>query len=153
MEKAAESKTYCDELKAKVASYGLEITELSTHLQGQLIAVNPTYNSMFDAFAPDEVKGNSKVRQILAVNQLMIAGKASEHLGLKAHATFSGALIWQTVYPWPQRPEGLVDMALTELGKRWTPILDHFDSCGVDICYELHPGEDLHDGVTYELFL
>jgi sugar phosphate isomerase/epimerase len=153
LEKAAESKTYCDELKGKVASYGLEITELSTHLQGQLIAVNPTYDSMFDAFAPDEVKGNPKVRQIWAVNQLMMAGKASEHLGLKAHATFSGALIWQTVYPWPQRPEGLVDMAFTELGKRWTPILDHFDSCGVDICYELHPGEDLHDGVTYELFL
>ena len=153
LEKAAESKTYCDELKGKVASYGLEITELSTHLQGQLAAVNPAYDSMFDAFAPDEVKGNPTARQIWAVNQLMMAGKASEHLGLKTHATFSGALIWQTVYPWPQRPEGLVDMAFTELGKRWTPILDHFDSCGVDLCYELHPGEDLHDGVTYEMFL
>ena len=151
--RASESKTYCEEIKGKVASYGLEITELSTHLQGQLVAVNPAYDSMFDAFAPEKLKGNPKARQTWAVNQLMMAGKASEYLGLQSHATFSGALIWQTVYPWPQRPEGLVDLAFTELGKRWTPILDHFDSCGVDVCYELHPGEDLHDGVTFERFL
>lgn len=153
LEKASTSKTYCDELKGKIASYGLEITELSTHLQGQLVAVNPAYDSMFDTFAPDEVKGNPTARQAWAVKQLMMAAKASEYLGLGAHGTFSGALIWQTMYPWPQRPDGLVDMAFTELAKRWSPILDHFDSCGVDVCYEIHPGEDLHDGVTYEMFL
>jgi sugar phosphate isomerase/epimerase len=41
LQKAAESKTYADDLKGEIKSYGLEITELSTHLQGQLVAVNP----------------------------------------------------------------------------------------------------------------
>jgi sugar phosphate isomerase/epimerase len=153
LELAAESKLYCDELKGKVLEYGLEISELSTHLQGQLVAVNPAYDTMFDVFAPENLHGLPKERQKWAVDQVKKAGKASKHLGLKAHATFSGALAWHTVYPWPQRPDGLIDMAFEELAKRWKPVLDHFEDCGVDLCYEIHAGEDLHDGITFERFL
>jgi sugar phosphate isomerase/epimerase len=153
LQKAAESKTYCDELKGKIAEYGLEITELSTHLQGQLVAVNPAYDAGFDAFAPDEVKGNPKARTEWARQQMIWAAQASKNLGLKVHATFSGALIWHTMYPWPQRPQGLVESAFKELAKRWTPLLNEFDKNDVDVCYEIHPGEDLHDGITFERFL
>ncbi|AAK89066.1 AP endonuclease [Agrobacterium tumefaciens] len=153
LEKAAASKTYCDDIKGRLAEIGVEITELSTHIQGQLVAVHPVYDEMFDGFAPAELRGKPQARQEWAVNQLKCAAKASQHLGLKSHATFSGALAWPFVYPWPQRPAGLVEMAFAELGKRWTPILDAFEENGVDLCYELHPGEDLHDGVTFERFL
>jgi sugar phosphate isomerase/epimerase len=150
---AAESKTYCDELKGKIAEHGLEITELSTHLQGQLVAVNPAYDLMFDAFAPEELRGKPKERTEWAKQQVKYAASASQHLGLKSHATFSGALLWHTMYPWPQRPNGLVERGFKELADRWLPILNHFDECGVDACYEVHPGEDLHDGISYEMFL
>jgi sugar phosphate isomerase/epimerase len=153
LDKAASSKDYCDELKAKVNSYGLEITELSTHLQGQLVAVHPAYDALFDGFAPAALHGKPAERTQWAVQQVKNAGTASQHLGLDVHATFSGALLWPTVYPWPQRPNGLVELGFKELADRWMPILNHFDSCGVDVCYEVHPGEDLHDGVSYEMFL
>jgi sugar phosphate isomerase/epimerase len=153
LQKAAESKTYADELKGVVNGCGLEITELSTHLQGQLIAVHPAYDSLFDGFAPEKVRGNSKARTEWALQQLRWAAKASQNLGLNAHATFSGALLWPTVYPWPQRPAGLVETAFKELANRWMPILNVFDENGVDVCYEIHPGEDLHDGISYEMFL
>lgn len=153
LKRAAESKDYCDELKGTVESHGLEITELSTHLQGQLVAVHPAYDAMFDAFAPAELHGKPKERTAWAVDQLMYAAKASQNLGLTAHVTFSGALLWHTMYPWPQRPAGLVEMGFKELGNRWMPILNAFDESGVDVCYEIHPGEDLHDGITYEMFL
>ncbi len=153
LEQAAESKTYCDELKGKFAERGMEITELSTHLQGQLVAVHPAYDLMFDGFAPESKRNNPAARTEWAVNQLKCAAKASANLGLTSHATFSGALLWHTVYPWPQRPAGLVDAGFAELARRWKPILDVFDECGVNACYELHPGEDLHDGVTFERFL
>lgn len=153
LQKAAESKTYADELKGIVNDCGLEITELSTHLQGQLVAVHPAYDTLFDGFAPENVRNNSKARTEWAVQQLKWAAKASQHLGLNAHATFSGALLWHTVYPWPQRPAGLVETGFTELASRWLPILNVFDENGVDLCYEIHPGEDLHDGVSYEMFL
>jgi sugar phosphate isomerase/epimerase len=153
LEKAAKSKTYAQEIQGIVKEAGLEITELSSHLQGQLVAVHPAYDAQFDGFAPAEVRGNPKARTKWAVQQLKYAAKASANLGLKAHATFSGSLLWHTVYPWPQRPAGLVETGFTELAKRWLPILDVFEDNGVDLCYEIHPGEDLHDGISYEMFL
>jgi sugar phosphate isomerase/epimerase len=151
--RAAESQTYCDELLGTLRDAGVALTELSTHLQGQLVAVHPAYDLAFDGFAPPSVHGNTAARQEWAVNQLMLAARASRKLGLTAHATFSGALAWPFLYPWPQRPAGLVETAFDELARRWRPILDAFDDAGVDLCYEIHPGEDLHDGVTYEMFL
>jgi sugar phosphate isomerase/epimerase len=151
--RAAESLTYCDEVRGVLAPLGLEITELSTHLQGQLVAVHPAYDLLFDGFAPPLVRGNPSARQQWAVEQLGLAARASRNLGLATHVTFSGALAWPYVYPWPQRPPGLIEDAFTELGRRWRPILDAFDAAGVDVAYEIHPGEDLHDGATFERFV
>lgn len=152
LKEAAESKAYCDELKGKVAEFGLQITELSTHLQGQLVAVHPAYDGMFDAFAPPAYQNNPKARTEWAKQQVVWALQASRNLGIGVHATFSGALIWHTIYPWPQRPAGLVETAFRELAGRWMPLLNAADEAGVDICYEIHPGEDLHDGITFERF-
>ncbi len=152
IKQAAESKDYCDQLKGTIESCGLQITELATHLQGQLVAVHPAFTDLFDGFAPKAVRGNLKERTAWAVDQLKYAARASKNLGLNAHATFSGALMWHTVYPWPQRPAGLVDDGFKELAKRWLPILNAFDKAGVDLCYEIHPGEDLHDGISFERF-
>lgn len=150
---AAESQTYCDDVKGMLADKGLEITELSTHLQGQLVAVHPAFDAQFDGVAPAAVHGNPKARQEWAVQQVKNAAVASRRLGLTAHATFSGALAWPYFYPWPARPAGLVEDAFDELARRWKPILDVFEDNGVDAAYEIHPGEDLHDGVTFEMFL
>jgi sugar phosphate isomerase/epimerase len=153
LEKAADSQTYCDEIAGVLAEKGLAITELSTHLQGQLVAVHPAYDAQFDAFAAEHVRGNPAARQQWAEDELRKAAVASRRLGLTAHATFSGALAWPYIYPWPQRPAGLVEDAFEELARRWRPILDHFDENGVDVGYEIHPGEDLHDGASFEMFL
>ncbi|MGB7799673.1 sugar phosphate isomerase/epimerase family protein [Buttiauxella sp.] len=151
--KAAQSLEYCAEIRAVLANVGLEISELSTHLQGQLVAVHPAYDAAFAGFAPADVAQDAHARQQWAVNSLKQAAMASKNLGLKAHATFSGALAWPYFYPWPPRNEQLLDEAFRELAVRWKPILDSFDEAGVDVCFELHPGEDLHDGVTFERFL
>jgi sugar phosphate isomerase/epimerase len=153
LKKAAESEAYCDEIAGVVRSHGMEVTELSTHLQGQLVAAHPAYDEAFDGFAAPEVRGNPKARQEWAVNQMLMAAKASKRLGLNASVTFSGALAWPFMYPWPQRPAGLVETAFEELGRRWRPILDAYEDAGCDVCYEIHPGEDIHDGATFERFV
>jgi len=150
---AAQSQTYCDELVGRVAAHGVQITELSTHLEGQLVAVHPAYDEMFDGFAAPQVRGNPEKRRHWAVEQVKFAAKASRRLGLTEHATFSGSLLWPYMYPWAPRPAGLVEEGFAELAKRWRPILDVYAEEGVNVCYEIHPGEDLHDGVTFERFL
>ena len=153
LKKAATSKTYADEVKGIVEECGLSISELSTHLQGQLVAVHPAYDTLFDGFAPAAIKGDHLARTNWAIEQVKYGAKASQHMGLTAHPTFSGSLLWHTFHPWPQRPAGLVEEGFKELARRWLPILNYFDECGVDVCYEVHPGEDIFDGVTYEMFL
>lgn len=151
IKKAAESKTYCDEIKGQ--TNGLAITELASHLFGQLVASHPAYDEMFDIFAAPEVRGDVKARTKWAVQQMKYVIKASANMGLTVSPSFSGAILWPFLYPWPQRPAGLVEDAFAELAKRWTPILNYADQYGVDIAYELHPGEDLYDGATFERFL
>ena len=151
--KAAESKDYCDEFKGVAEANGIAVTELSTHLQGQLVAVHPAYDASFDGFAAPEVRGNPEARQEWAVDQVKKALTASRHMGLTAMASFSGSLAWPYAYPWPQRPAGLIETAFDELARRWRPILDHAEEMGVDVAYEIHPGEDLFDGATFEMFL
>ena len=151
--KASESDAYCEEIQGVVRKHGLAITELSTHLQGQLVAVHPAFDEAFDGFAAPEVRGNPAARRQWAVEQMLMAAKASRRLGLTVSVSFSGALAWPYVYPWPQRPSGLVETAFEELGRRWKPILDAYEDAGCDVAYEIHPGEDIHDGATFERFL
>ncbi len=153
IKQAATSQTYADELKGKLSDLGLEITELASHIIGQLVASHPVYDELFDGFAAPEVRNNPKARTEWAVEHLKLVAKASRNLGLSASATFSGALAWPFLYPWPQRPAGLVETAFRELAARWKPILDVYDENGVDLAYELHPGEDLFDGTTFERFV
>lgn len=153
LRKAAESRAYCEEWRGGLEEVGVEPTELSTHLQGQLVAVHPTYDELFDAFAAEEVRGRPKERTAWAIEQVKLCLRASANLDLKAMPTFSGALLWPYVYPWPQRPTGLVEEGFQELARRWAPILAVAEEVGVDCAFEIHPGEDLHDGVSFERFL
>ena len=151
--RAAESQTYADEVKGICAEAGVVITELSTHLQGHLVAVNPVYDPAVDAFAPPAARGNPVARQAWAVEQMKLAAMASQRLGLTTSVSFTGSLAFPFLYPWPGRPAGLIEEAFSELGRRWTPILDFYADHGVSIGYEIHPGEDVFDGATFEMFL
>lgn len=153
VELAASSQQYCDEVKGVLAEHGLQISELSTHLEGQLIAVHPAYNQPFSGFAPEAVPNSPTARQEWAAGIVKNAAQASARLGLNAHATFSGSLAWPYLYPWPPHNATLFAESFKELARRWLPILNTFDEYGVDVCYEIHPSEDLHDGASFERFL
>ena len=60
LSKAADSQDYCDEVKGICAQARVEITEVSTHLQRQLVAANPADNEAFDTFAPAKIDGKPK---------------------------------------------------------------------------------------------
>ncbi|MBK0097582.1 sugar phosphate isomerase/epimerase [Erwinia sp. S63] len=153
LRKAAESQTYVDEILGVLSEHDLTLTDLASHLQGQLVALHPAFDLPADSFAPEEVRNHPERRQAWATEQLYLAAKASRRFGLTKHVTFSGTLLWPYLYPYPQWPEGLIDEGFNELARRWTPILDAYDEQGIDLCYEIHPTEDLHDGLTFERFL
>jgi sugar phosphate isomerase/epimerase len=150
---AASSNSYCDEIKGMLADVGIAITELSTHFQGQMVSVHPAYDLLFDGQVAPEYRGNPDKRRQWAAAQVTKAARVSRQLGLDAHVTFPGSLAWPYFYPYPQRPDGLIEECFAEQARRWKPILDEFDHHGVDVCFEVHPTEDMFDGETFELFL
>ena len=151
LDKAAESKAYCDDVKATLAGLGLEVTELAAHLQGQVLAMHPAYEVAFQAFYPQDADDGQRVEW--ATDRLTKAIHASVNFGLDSVPVLSGGFAWHMVYPWPQRPPGLIEQAFEELYKRWKPVLDLGRDKGVVLSYELHPGSDLFDGATFERFL
>lgn len=153
LERAAADDAYCRDFRARLAARGVEITELAAHRAGQLIAVNPAFSELNDAFVPTTLRGDPAARHAWAAQQLRRAIEAAARLGLQRVVTFSGAFAWPYFYPWPPAPPALIEAGFAELARRWRPILDHADAHGIDLCFELHPGEDLHDGVTFDRFL
>jgi sugar phosphate isomerase/epimerase len=148
---AAESKTYCDEYNGKLQEMGLEVTELGGFLAGQVLAIHPAYEIMFEGFHPKGLKGNERTEW--AAGELKKCVDASVNLGTDVVPTLSGGLAWHMVYPWPQRPQGIIEEAFHELASRWLPLLNYAEDNGVVFAYELHPGSDVYDGATYEMFL
>ncbi|QND83009.1 AP endonuclease [Chromobacterium vaccinii] len=149
---AAESQAYCDDIQGVLSEHGLAVSELTTHIFGQLVAVHPAYDSMCDNFAPAALRGNPQARTAWALEKLEQAARASCRLGLTEMGTFSGSFAWPYLFPFPQRPDGLIEAAFDELARRWLPILNVCDEQGVNLCYEIHPSEDLHDGASFERF-
>ncbi len=148
---AAESKTYCEDYKGELASIGLEPTELAAYLAGQCMGIHPAYEIGFEAFHPAGLSGEALVEWASA--ELKKCVQASAHMGLKLVPVLSGGLAWHMIYPWPQRPDGVIAEAMGEMAQRWRPVLDYARENGVSIGYELHPGSDIYDGATYEMFL
>ena len=89
MKLAAESKTYCDDLKGVVAEKGLELPELGSHITGQLVAVHPAHDRIMDSFAPAAVHNNPAARRAWAEEQMRFAARASRNLGIDRHVSFT----------------------------------------------------------------
>jgi len=151
LDKAAKSKAYCDDIRALLKKTGLEITELAAHLQGQVLGIHPAYEAAFAAFFPSGL--DDKGRVLWATEELKKAVIASAHMGLTSVPVLPGGLAWHMMYPWPQRPQGLIQIAFKEMARRWKPVLDLAKDNGIAIAFELHPGSDIFDGATYEMFL
>jgi sugar phosphate isomerase/epimerase len=151
IDKAATSKVYCDELKGRLADLGLTVTEIPGYLAGQVLALHPAYEIGFSGFHPDGLRGQA--RTDWAAGEIRKCIEASANLGLRNVPVLSGGFAWHLLYPWPQRPPGLIDEAFKELAKRWLPLLDLADKHGCVLGFELHPGSDVYDGATFEMFL
>jgi sugar phosphate isomerase/epimerase len=148
---AAQSKTYCEDYKGQLAEIGVEVIELASYLQGQVMAIHPAYEALFQPFYPKGFK--DKKRVAWATEELKKTVKASVNMGTTHISVLSGGLAFPYMYPWPQRSAGLVEEAFEELAKRWLPVLDFGHAHGITFGYELHPGSDLFDGATYQRFL
>jgi sugar phosphate isomerase/epimerase len=151
LDQAAASKAYSDDYRGRLRESGLEVTEVAGYLAGQVLAVHPAYEVGFQAFHPPGLAGDERTKW--AAGELKKCIRASVNLGLRNIPVLSGGFMWHMAYPWPQRPAGIVQEAFAELARRWRPLLDMAKDNGCVFGFELHPGSDVFDGATFEMFL
>lgn len=152
---AAASQGWCvDNLIGPLGELGLRVSEVSFHIPGQLMAVHPAYAAQYRGFLPAALQPGATLQTMYewGVEQTKRVIDASVNLGINAAVGFTGSLGWPYMYPWPQRPGGLVAELFRELAARWAPIVEYAHDRNVLLAFELHPDEDVHDGTTFERF-
>jgi sugar phosphate isomerase/epimerase len=150
---AATSAEYCQEQQGIATEAGCPIVELANHCDTQLVVCGQAYFPLHKGLAPEALRGSPSDVAEWALGRAKKSASAARNFGFDTVAAFSGTSIFHTVYPWPQRPAGLVEAAMNHLASSWMPAFDHAKELGVKYCFELHPGEDLMDGTTFEMFL
>lgn len=150
---ASTSKDYCDEQQGIATEGGCPIVEGANHVEGQLVFTGPVYQDLFRGFAPQSLQKAhwSEVAQ-WAMVRMQQTVRAARNFGFDRVAAFPGTAIFHTMYEWPQRPKGLVTAAMNALAAAWQPVFDTADEVGVDIAFEVHPMEELHDAATFAQF-
>lgn len=142
----AHSRARADEVRGTLEDHGVTLSDLAAQRYGWLLAHHPAYSVAAERMAPPDVGDRTQ----WAADQLRNVARACRALGVGRCAVFSGALVWPYVHPWPLREPGLIAEGFAEAARRWRPIVEAFDEAGVDLCFEPHPGCDVHDGVTFE---
>lgn len=144
---AARNKTYAKSRKEILADHGLKLYAISNHLAGQLVC-DPNNDARSDMFAPPSCKGNPEAKRRWAIKAMKNTARAAKNIGVKVVNGFTGSSIWHMIYSFPPVSDEMIDKGFEDFAKRWNPILDVFDKCGVKFALEVHPTEIAFDIVT-----
>lgn len=145
---------YCDEKKALLKKYGLELYTISTHLVGQCVC-DAIIDERHKGILPDYIWGDGNLEGIRqrAAQEIIKTAKAAKMLGIDTIVGFTGSPVWHMLYSFPAIPDGMIEKGYKEFAERWIPILDEFQKLGVRFALEVHPTEIAFDIHTAHLAL
>lgn len=145
--RAAKDKKYAKSRVELLKKYGLKVWSISNHLAGQLVC-DLNNDGRSDMFAPPSCKGNPRAQRRWAIQAMKDTARAAKNMGVKVVCGFTGSSIWHLIYSFPPVSEKMVEDGFKDFARRWNPILDVFDKCGVTFALEVHPTEIAYDLVT-----
>jgi sugar phosphate isomerase/epimerase len=147
VDKAAVDIAYCQNQRAILEKYNLQLFAISHHLAGQLVC-DLNNDSRSDTFAPDDFAGDAEKKRTWAVETMKNSARAAKNLGLKVVIGFSGSSIWHLLYSFPPVSPAMIEDGFKYFADMWNPIFDVFDECDVKFALEVHPTEIAFDIVT-----
>lgn len=149
--RAAAEPDYVAGRKAILSRHGLGTWALSAHLAGQ--CVGDPWDPRLDNFAPPQVKGKPDAIVAWAIEEMKATAHAARNMGCRVVTCFMGSPVWRYWYSFPQTTEAMIEDAYAEIVRRWNPIFDEFDACGVKFAMEVHPTEIAFDYWTAKRLL
>ena len=147
VDRAAKDKHYARGQVALLVKHGLKVFAISNHLAGQLVC-DPNNDARSDLFAPKACAGDAEAKRKWAIAAMKNTARAARNMGVKVVNGFTGSSIWHMLYSFPPVSEAMLEQGFTDFAKRWNPILDVFDECGVRFALEVHPTEIAFDIIT-----
>ncbi len=132
------------EYKKTVERYGLIISGLSNHLEGQLV-LGP-----LDASTDDWFKGTPEEKVKYGTERMKKTAEAAAALDVPVVNGFIGAPNWGAWYIFPPAFEKMYERGFEIFAERWGEILDHFAAHGVKFAHEVHPQEQAYNIETSE---
>jgi sugar phosphate isomerase/epimerase len=148
--RAATDKKYAESRKAIPAKHGLQVFAISAHLAGQAVCDN--IDIRHKAILPEHIWGDGDpegVRQRAAA-EMKLTAQAAKNIGVGVVNGFTGSSIWHLIYSFPPVTPAMIDAGYADFAKRWRPILNEFDKCGVHFALEVHPTEIAFDTASAE---
>ncbi len=123
------------EYKKTIESYGLMISALSNHLEGQLV-LGP-----HDESTDEWYKGTPEEKVKYGIERMKKTIEAAAQLDVHVVNSFTGCPNWSAWYIFPPAYEKIWESYYELFKERWLPILDHAKEHDVKIAFETHPQE------------
>lgn len=149
IDKAAESKSYCEDKRAMLEKHGLGVWAISNHLAGQLVSDNNDARSAGFVIDPTK-RGSAEDMRAWAIDQMKKTAKAAKNLGVDVVNGFTGSPIWHLFYSFPPWTPDMIKDGYKAFAKQWKPILDLYAENGIKFGLEVHPTEIAYDVYTAE---
>ncbi len=142
--RAAKDQAYCDERRALLQRYKLNVYAFSVHLAGQLVCDEPL-DARHDQLVGPDIKGNPAAMRAWGIEMCTAAAQAAKNLGVPVVTGFTGSPIWHLWFPFPPQVASQIDAGYKLFADRWNPILDEFGKHGIKFALEVHPSEIAYD--------
>ena len=142
---ALASDRYVQDKRDLLEKHGLRCFTIGSHLVGQ--AVCDLIDERHKAILPEHVWGDGDPEGVRrrAAREMQDTARAAAKLGVKTVTGFTGSSIWHSLYAFPPTSQDYWDKGFADFAQRWKPILDVFESSGVNFALEVHPTEIAFD--------
>ncbi|HTX00481.1 MAG TPA: sugar phosphate isomerase/epimerase family protein [Acidimicrobiales bacterium] len=137
---------YCDEMRRRLASFGLGCWTISNHLVGQAVCDHPI-DERHRRILPARIWGDGDPEGVRrrAAEEMKDTARAAARFGVGTVVGFTGSSIWITLAGFPPVPPEMIEAGYADFAARWNPIIDVFDEVGVRFAHEVHPSEIAYD--------
>ena len=154
VDRAMNESDYCDNLRAKLESWGLGCWTISNHLVGQAVCDHPI-DERHRRILPQRIWGDGQAEGVRqrAAEEMKNTARAAARFGVKTVVGFTGSSIWITIAGFPPVPPEMIAAGYEDFANRWNPVIDVFDEVGVRFAHEVHPSEIAYDFWTTKMAL
>jgi sugar phosphate isomerase/epimerase len=153
VQRALSDDAYCPRKLDLLGKHDLTVPVVAAHRVSQAVA--DSIEARHQGLLPDYVWGEGDAAEVpqRAAEEMMATARAAQRLGASVLSGFTGSSLWASVAGYPGPTADAVAAGLADFARKWEPILDVCQECGLRYALEVHPGQIAFDLYSAERVL